>query len=425
MRNSISFCGLFKFLPLLFLYSHVPLLADESKVVPNHLIYSKLRVREHWSTQNPTVGWIEIDEHATLLESIPRWRKVRLDNGRVGFVSKSYSKVINTKPLQPRQLNELRIHHLPIGAGTCTLIECPGANTSPIMMDCGSFGSQYRSETDMTLTEATDYVERILSSYPQPPILVISHADKDHYGWTDDVLGTRDLKQIWLGGSYSRYPASFRTWIEDRVDTENLKKNLDAGWHNNGNPIEALQCGDAESYVLTVNAGDDNGSEKNGDSLMLSIELDDFVAVFSGDAEDETEISAITNFPGTMKATVVSASHHGARTEGSNGLPNKDKSDAKSGWVDKTAPEVVIYSAGTGYKHPHCDVRKQYLNSLANVSQPHWIKCGDDNGYEIKATNKAEYVTENNGVIVVTINGKSPLHVHCNGNSQCDDLVNF
>lgn len=38
----------------------------------------------------------------------------------------------------PKDEDEIRIHVLPVGAGACHLVECPGARSTPMLVECGS-----------------------------------------------------------------------------------------------------------------------------------------------------------------------------------------------------------------------------------------------------------------------------------------------
>ncbi|MCW8832630.1 MAG: hypothetical protein OQK03_04870, partial [Colwellia sp.] len=63
---------------------------------------------------------------------------------------------------------------------------------------------------------------------------------------------------------------------------------------------------------------------------------------------------------------------------------------------------------------------------IKKINTPHMVSCGiNNNKFKTYTTGRAEYVTENNGVIKVTTNGYSPLRVKCLGESSCDDTIYF
>jgi SH3 domain-containing protein len=68
--------------------------ASADTVVPNYRVQSYLNVREETSGDSTTVGKLRKGESAELIESVPRWYKIRLNDGIVGYVSKSWSEVV-------------------------------------------------------------------------------------------------------------------------------------------------------------------------------------------------------------------------------------------------------------------------------------------------------------------------------------------
>ncbi len=389
----------------LLVLAFVPGFCFAQVVVPSERVRVSVTVREQPDADSPRIGRLRVDESAEFLRSVPRWHEVRLADGRQGFVSKSWTRVVQGG-LSPRQEDELRIHYLNVGAGSCTLVECPGPNTPPMIIDCGSTGP---TTNDMDRDSARTYIHNILDDHDRAPNLVLSHADFDHYGWIPHVLRDTDIENIWQGGDSADYTrASFPAWIS--AQTATLHQNLDSNWHNNGSPIGAdLDCGDAAVFILTVNTGD----SKNANSLVLNIEYDDFVATFTGDAEGITEQAAQANFHGAVKTTVLSGSHHGADTHSSNSHT----------WVLATAPEVVVFSAGRRFGHPQCDATERFESELAGAAQ-HPAQCGEGFQYQPRfRTEIAQYMTEINGRIVVTSNGQSPLSLFCTGSEGCQTQI--
>jgi len=337
-----------------------------------------------------------------LLERVPRWYRVRLGDGTTGFVSKSWVRV--EKDLADRQSNEIRIHFLNIGAGTCTLVECPGQDAPPIVVDCGSLGG---TGDDMTRDEAEVHIQAILKQHTEPPNVVLSHADQDHYGWISNVLKETKVNHIWQGGDPEEYTElNFPEWLVERVGEGSIvHRGFEADFSNDGKPLGSdLSCGDAETFLLTVNTG----SNRNSESLVLLIEYRDFVAIFTGDAEGSTESAAIRNFPEGVKATVLSGSHHGASTHGSN----------SPDWAREAAPDIAIFSAGRRFFHPRCAAVEAY-GGLAGTRE-HDTQCGDSGAYRpVETSTGAQYMTEINGRIIVTSNGESPLWLHCSRGTGC------
>lgn len=383
-----------------------PTLASADRVVPSDRVRRAVIVYEQPDADSARRGRIRVGESAELLRSVPRWHEVRLEDGDTGFVSKSWTRVIRGG-LAPREQDELRIHYLNIGAGTCTLVECPGPNAPPMIIDCGSLEA---TDADMDEDEARDYIQGILAEHAVAPNLVLSHADRDHYGWISHVLADTQVTNVWQGGNADDYSADgFPEWIAGQTGAT-VHDDLDENWHNGGEPLgDELDCGDAAVFVLTVNVG----NSKNANSLVLYIEHEDFVATFTGDAEGTTETKARRNFDGMVKTTVLSGSHHGARTHRSNSRT----------WAEATAAEVLIFSAGRQFGHPQCDAIGRFIASLA-PAPAHPAQCGESFDYQpMFETDLAQYMTEINGRIVITSNGRSPLSLFCTGSQGCDTQI--
>ena len=342
------------------------------------------------------------------MDSGPGWREVRLDDGRSGFVSKSWTVVVPGPP--PGGEQELRIHFLSVGAGTCTIVQCPGTGAPPIIIDCGSSGG--RGEMALERDEARQRIQEILAEHDTATNVVLSHGDVDHYRWIPHVLGELSVQHIWQGGAPDTYGSDgFPQWIASQeARGAMIHQDFPVHWHNDGQPLgDDLSCGLASTFVLTVNSG--AGGSKNTDSLVLMIEYEDFTAIFSGDAVGITEEFAEANFRGAVKASVLSASHHGAATFDSNSTV----------WAEATSPAVVVYSSGRRHGHPTCPATEVYQSFL--VAAPnHETHCNRTTNYaqrEITDSELAEHTTDVVGSIVVSSNGRSPMRLVCEAGPDC------
>jgi beta-lactamase superfamily II metal-dependent hydrolase len=352
-------------------------------------------------------GQLHRGESLPLVADVPRWYEVRLPDGSTGFVSKAWTTIV--RGLAPRQEDDLRIHFLNIGTGTCTVIQCPGANAPPMIVDCGSTGA---AVDDLSADETKSYVDTILGQHSTRPNAVLSHADLDHYSHIPSVLDSVTAQHIWMGGTAADYSsAAFPTWLDgQRKSGAHDHTDLQQHFHNNRQPIGShLSCGLANAYVLTVNSG----TSKNAQSLVLMLEYGDFTAIFTGDAEGETEAQAMRNYGDTLKAVVLSASHHGASTHTSN----------SADWARTVAPSVLVSSAGSKFFHPRC-IAVDRFTSTADVMQ-HSVQCGSSTAYQKSRITKAHYVTAVNGAVVITTGGRSPLTVHCTGSTECDIQIPY
>ena len=370
-------------------------------VTPSDRVATHVNIRSSAAENATEIGHLNIGEALPHVRSVPRWYEVQLPGGQTGFVSKAWTTV--SRALAPRQQDELRMHFLNIGTGTCTVLECPGSNAAPMIVDCGSLGA---TAVDMDRQQTRTYIRNILAQHQAAPNVVVSHPDPDHYNYIANGLDNLTVASVWQGGNPSAYTSgTFAAWLADQESRGAvLHRNFPPRFHNNRQPVSAdLPCGTASTFVLTANTG----ASDNAQSLVLMIEHEDFTAVFTGDAEGPTEAQALNNFANSLKATVMTASHHGASTFASNSQT----------WVDATAPAVLISSAGNRFFHPRC-LATQRFTSLA-TTKTHHTRCGTSKNYISSRTNRAHYVTEVNGAIIVTSNGRSPVTLNCTRSVEC------
>jgi beta-lactamase superfamily II metal-dependent hydrolase len=271
-------------------------------------------------------------------------------------------------------------------------------------VDCGSGHSEAGAQ--VSLSDIASYLHTVVGVAPVK--VIISHPHFDHYRYVPELVPPTQVHSLWLGGLFAKYPKPVIDWadaVRDFGDVEmpRVAEQFEPDWHNYGYAVEDLACGDAASFVLTVNSG----RNENANSLMLSIDHGDFRAIFTGDAEGATEAAAMANFPdaGVLVSTVVVSSHHGAKTHGSNG----------EAWIAATQPLIVLHSVGTQYGHPKCDVteRFQSVGSLL-PAKPHMMSC---DGQAAHVTSLAEYSTHESGAVVITSDASlERLRVECHPN---------
>jgi len=397
----------------------VPGYALADRVIPSERVVNGVNVRAGRTSNSEQKALLRPGESLKFVEEFAGWYLVKLNNStETGFVAKSFTdrvpdEFVIVTPLPPRQEDELRVHFLAIGTGTCTVVECPGPSAPPMVIDCGSTD---RSKNDLTSEELRLRVQEILGG--RTTNLVLSHGDADHFNQIESVLQGIQLGDVWQGGESDEYTEELQTFLEQNVsDLDDLHQDLDEDFSNEEFALDdnQLDCGDASVFILTVNTG----VKTNAQSLVMLIEHHDFAVTFTGDAFGKTEKKAWQNHGGRVKTTVLAGSHHGASSNGSNGTARRS-----SQWPEKTAPEVLVYSAGNKYRHPRCAATKQYHPHVAEVPA-HPMRCGRKKSFKWETTRKAEYNTRVNGTIVVTSDGLSPLTLWCSRGMGCNTTIDF
>lgn len=309
----------------------------------------------------------------------------------------------DTSWLPPKAVDELRVHFLPVGAGSCHLVECPGVDALPMIIDCGSGiggGSQ------INVASIRKYLAAFLPDLFAK--IVVTHQHYDHYSLLPSLFRANQVHSLWMGGFEEAQPEMLTKFADgirsDRPASDpGVSEPFEINWHNDGYAVQDLSCGDAPTFILTVNnVAPDDSNNLNDRSLMLSIDHGDFRVLFSGDATGVVQDAAIRNYPGDLLvSTVLAAPHHGATSHESN----------SERWAEAVYPAYVVYSSGSKWGHPRCEAVDRYRASLVTVA-PHTFSC---DGGPVILSGQAEYSTHQSGAIVITSDASlETLRVNCN-----------
>ncbi len=311
--------------------------------------------------------------------------------------------------LPPKADDEIRAHHLNIGAGMCVIVECPG-ESAPLLIDCGSTGA---TDDDMNRDDVLAYAAEVFGAHSAAPVVTLSHGDKDHYSHVPDLFDGVHPASVWIGGERADYGTEMGSWFSAQEGAGvAINEDFPVGFSNDGDAVPELACGAAETFIMTVNV--EGETDTNPKSIVLGIRHGDLGMIFTGDAEGPTEASAMANFPGDFAESVVlTASHHGAASHDSN----------SQGWIDAIKPDAVVFSAGDLHKHPRCAAFDRYGDSLAAANE-HPVRCGlNADEFENRIIDNAKYVTEVNGAIVVTGKADGTYSIICSHSENCGPIT--
>lgn len=403
----------------------------EVLVTPLSEFSASVEVRESADPESPVVSFLSNDKKATLQGLVDEYYKLKLPDGRDGFVIQRATRLsrsegilsipepdrdfqipTSTSPRVTREIVEsnlraqrlraekkpLEIHFLDVGQGDGNLIICPNGKT--ILIDAGT-----------TSGEPPDPIRAYLSNEIEPfghkiDYLIVTHPDADHYNMLDDLLYDIPIERAFYVGSRSDYNSrEMYDWIRntptkstrlrassyDKPDTENSE----------------IDCGDAKVWIL---AADTKASQspKNAKSIVVLFKYGEFEAILTGDATFATEKKIRDRFDtdNWLNAELLKVGHHGSAA-----------TSTDIHWVDAVRPKTVIVSAAyrNGYGHPRKMVMEKLARTTIDVS-PHpfrWAKKRrkGSGGSKYKFENfremtKGMYNTAVNGTVVVISDGK-------------------
>lgn len=303
-------------------------------------------------------------ETADLLSEVPGWYQVRLRDGTVGFVSKTWTVVIDeddpSELVSPTSVSDASdashrtlstyIRVVDVGNGLCVIVRAPGEKT--MLYDAGYSGDFCpKAVTEIVGARPIDYV-------------VLSHSDEDHISDGDAILGAQGVRTILHPGDNrtGRYLDPLRRRITQ------LEQNGTAVFSMARNPPPfgtTYALGAATLRLVagwgdglaTVAAGDPAlppGDRHNALSLVFRLEYGGRSVLLTGDT-----IGRRGNEPGQacrnaerimvegvvpIDSDILIGQHHGGDNSTSNCF------------IRAVSPKWVVFSAGRGHGHPRQSV---------------------------------------------------------------------
>lgn len=313
----------------------VPSAAYAVDIVPSPRVRSNVVVRaQPLGPPSTPVGALQRGQTAELLESVPYFYKVRLSNGVVGWVSKSWTDEVQAAIAS----GELALHFIDVGQGDATLAICP--NGSTILIDAGS-----------TSGRSADEVRQYIVSQIEPhgmeiDTLIVSHPDADHYNLLQEVLDEIPIGRAYFVGKREDYSdEEVFDWLQE---TPLAKTALQATFFDpQVTPNSTIDCGPAKVWILAA-AVEHPDSRKNAMSIVVMFRHGDFEAVVTGDATRATEDVIMTRYsPSWLDIDVLRVGHHGSLA-----------TSTSKQWADVLTAKTAIVSAGydNSYGHPRKEV---------------------------------------------------------------------
>jgi competence protein ComEC len=221
---------------------------------------------------------------------------------------------------EPAPAGTLVVHFLDVGQGDATLLIHPEVT---LLIDTGRFDRR-----DVVPLLSARGVERI-------DLLVVTHPHADHIGQFDRVLAAIEVEEVWWSGSTTT-SATFGRALAALEASDARYEEPRAGATTQLGPLTIDVLAPGSSDGLTA---------LNDASIALRITFGSFSLVITGDAEARSEQRMLRRVPERLPARILRLGHHGSSTS------------TTAGFLAAVAPDVAIYSAGSGnpYGHPHVE----------------------------------------------------------------------
>jgi competence protein ComEC len=136
-------------------------------------------------------------EQLTLVREVPSWFEVRLPDGRIGYVSKSWTVVVGEPDEAAELENSLKVHVIDVGTGLATFIEGPGFT---MLFDAGSQDDL----ADGADNRVVAYIKRARPGLKVLDHVILSHPHKDHLELLPDVFDEFSVRHVWDSGAVNK-----------------------------------------------------------------------------------------------------------------------------------------------------------------------------------------------------------------------------
>jgi beta-lactamase superfamily II metal-dependent hydrolase len=259
---------------------------------------------------------------------------------------------------------KLRLAFVYTGQGDCILIACPNGKVA--MIDCGTARWEAAS-----LQQIKDMVfsADFLQNYNKLDLLILTHADKDHYNQLKQVLKDRRvaINRLYYGNALKTYTGNFvgywlayeanvtaiNSFTLNQASQQKVKKEVLDGTSAGGPDCKLYLLAGNVAKVSSVLDGND---EKNTASLVTLVQFGGSRILLCGDATRTTESFLMANFADDIRNLhILQVPHHGSETTSS-----------QQGFVNLVNPTTAVISAaqdsGNSLKLPRASVIQNYIN---------------------------------------------------------------
>lgn len=161
----------------------------QEKVAPSQRVVAAVVVREQPTTNSTALARLRPAEALPLAEDVPGWYRVQLPDGRLGYVSKSWTVIVREAATAP----QWKVHFVDVGTGLATFVEGPDFS---LVYDGGSNDDYALGPRNRLLA----YLKAVRPDLRTIDHLIISHPHRDHVELLPDLFDAYDVRNVWESG---------------------------------------------------------------------------------------------------------------------------------------------------------------------------------------------------------------------------------
>lgn len=253
---------------------------------------------------------------------------------------------------------------LAVGDGSCFVLRVQDSSGDDrvLMFDCGSQPYPLIGRRSVVPTLRQVGIDRV-------DVLVISHADLDHYNGTLDVLDAIEVGEVWVSADLPDdarlHPERATAFLWSELQRHGFSpRTVTRG--------DRQRFGDAELDVLWPPAEGWGGAKGNDRSVVMSVRIAGRRLLLNGDIQ-QAAITTLLDRGQDLAADVADLPHHGSFVE------------ASERWLDAVEPRVVLQSSGP-----------------ARLRRDRWAAVLQDRGIPRR-------VTDQSGMVCVTVDRRGQI----------------
>ncbi|MGD9678308.1 MAG: ComEC/Rec2 family competence protein [Vulcanibacillus sp.] len=225
----------------------------------------------------------------------------------------------------------LEVHFIDVGQADSILIK---TDSDSMLIDAGNNGDS-DLVVDYIKSQGIDDLDYVIGTHPH----------EDHIGGLDAVINSFEISKVLMPKQIST------TKTFEDVLTSIQNKGLKITTPKVG---ATYNLGQAEWTILAPNQ--EQYDETNNSSIVIRLEYDNNSFIFTGDAEEASELE-ILKTTGNLKSNVLKAGHHGS------------SSSTSVDFLNKVNPTYAVISVGldNSYGHPNSEIIERLTNKNIEI----------------------------------------------------------
>ena len=332
--------------------------ASASDVTPSERVKRNVLVRQNPSTDSAIVDRLAPREQVELIGELSGWYQVRFADGRTGYVSKSWTIIIDDDGEAAVADFRLKVHVIDVGTGLATFVE--GKDFS-LIYDAGTQDDLVMGQSNRVIA----YIKAVRPDLTKIDHLILSHPHKDHLQLLPDIFDSFAVSHVWDSGAINKTLGYCRFLAKVAAEPGVKYHNAIASGGVHDVRFSNTKCGPViqvpraeQMSAAPVRLGEGSSMsilyrdasrhhDPNENTLVVRLDAANRRILMAGDAEagarrdpgsapdlGSIEARLLDCCAADLRADVLIAGHHGSKTS------------SRTAFLDAVGASVYIISSG-------------------------------------------------------------------------------